>query len=768
MNARFATILTVLLIAAAARASAQRSILTLMPRPKAAFERPGQFVFSNQTVILSPDLPEAQGVMQEEYLARQIKERFGITISSTIEDKPIYYQGKSAIRICFNTVDERPLLQIPPGETIPDSNGYILNIAPDRIAISSRSREGAYNAIATLMQLINNNGGIISAHCAHIYDYPDYPDRWVFSQHNLRGPGSLQALRKIEDTMAAYKLNGMQQNDWKYNVLDQQPRYYFDSVRAFRKYSEERGIDIIPGVAPIGYSDGILYNDPELAEGFPATATFVIEGDTGRLVRDPNITLPNGSFESLGANGKFSGWSFYDEPPVTQDAEHHGGSHSALCQNFTNGNTSGNCRFSRKLTCKPFHSYRMSAWVKTESLKADDVRLLAIGTDDANASRTLTYTAYSIRGTNGWTRVQVSFNSLQFPYAQVYAGVWGGESGKIWWDDFTVEESGLGNIIRRDGTPVTVRNRRTGALCAEGTDFAPISDSLTVTNYLQTQRFAPDAPAPTFRRRPGGAIANGDTVTISYFHPLTTVADEQGGGSVMVCPAEEKLYPVLNRQIRGVDSLYNTLLSFPLGRARFFMGHDEIRAMNWDSSCQRQHLPPSALLANNLKRCQSIIQGISPGAETFVWSDMFDSLHNAYNNYYLINGDLTGDWDSIPTTPVIVNWNGGNMDRSLGFFADHGFRQITSPYYDAGSPDGIRAWRLAMQGKEGMLGMMYTTWSNDYNVLVPFSYYAWGAGPYIIHVPYDSTIVERFGKPFCFSAIVLPDPYDKSDTIRTR
>ncbi|MEP7219226.1 MAG: carbohydrate binding domain-containing protein, partial [Bacteroidota bacterium] len=571
-----------------------------------------------------------------------------------------------------------------------------------------------------------------------------------------------------QPTLAAHKLNGIQQNDWKYNTLDQQPPYYFDSVLAFRQYSDERHIGIIPGVAPIGYSDGILYNNPRLAEGFPATATVVVEGDTGRLLRDPNIMLPNGSFENLGSNGKFSGWSYYDDLPVTQDAEHHGGSHSALCQNFTNGNPSGNCRFNRKLTCKPFHAYRMSAWVKTESLKVDEVRLLAIGTDDANNSRSLTYTAYSISGTNGWTRVQVSFNSLQFPSVLVYAGVWGGKSGKIWWDDFTIEESGLSNIIRRDGTPLTVRNNRTGALCAEGTDFAPISDSLTVTNYLQTQRFAPEAPAPTFRRRPGGSIANGDTVTISYFHPLTTVADEQGGGSVMVCPAEEELYPVLRKQIRGVDSLYNTTISsLPPAGAKFFMGHDEIRSMNWDSSCRRQHLPPSALLANNLKRCQGIIEETRPGAETFVWSDMFDSLHNASNNYYLINGDLTGVWDSIPTTPVIVNWNSGNMEKSLSFFADHGFRQITSPYYDAGSADGIRAWRMAMEGKEGMLGMMYTTWGTDYNFLVPFSYYAWGAGPYIVHVPYDSSIIKRPGDTLCFSALILPDPYDKSDKIQT-
>ncbi|MEP7218560.1 MAG: glycoside hydrolase family 20 zincin-like fold domain-containing protein, partial [Bacteroidota bacterium] len=188
MNARFATILALLVIAAASQGRAQRSILTLMPRPKAAFQRPGQFVLSNETVLLIPDMPDFPGPYQDDYLLRQIRERFGLTLNTVrMVDFPSTYLGKSAIVITSANPHDRPLFQIPPGETIPDSAGYVLNISPDRIAISSRGREGAYNAIATLMQLINNNGGVISAGCAHIYDYPDYPNRWVFSQHNLRG-----------------------------------------------------------------------------------------------------------------------------------------------------------------------------------------------------------------------------------------------------------------------------------------------------------------------------------------------------------------------------------------------------------------------------------------------------------------------------------------------------------------------------------------------------------------------------------------------------
>jgi hypothetical protein len=143
---------------------------------------------------------------------------------------------------------------------------------------------------------------------------------------------------------------------------------------------------------------------------------------------------------------------------------------------------------------------------------------------------------------------------------------------------------------------------------------------------------------------------------------------------------------------------------------------------------------------------------------------MVDSLHTAHDAYYLINGDLTGDWDSIPRSTTIVNWN-GSRDASLAFFAAHGFEQITSPYYDAGNDDGIRAWRLAMEKTPNVRGMMYTTWSADYRHLVPFAYYAWGAGPYIIHHPLDSGASRDAGDMTCFNATVLPDPFDPADSI---
>jgi hypothetical protein len=132
-----------------------------------------------------------------------------------------------------------------------------------------------------------------------------------------------------------------------------------------------------------------------------------------------------------------------------------------------------------------------------------------------------------------------------------------------------------------------------------------------------------------------------------------------------------------------------------------------------------------------------------------------------------VNGDLGGVWNGIPDELVIVNWNSGEKKESMEFFARHGFEQITSPYYDAGSSNGIRQWRHAMEGIPGMRGMMYTTWSADYRFLRPFAHYAWGAGPYIIHTPLDTSIIHAGlrGDSTRIVATVLPDPFDPSERI---
>ncbi len=553
--------------------------------------------------------------------------------------------------------------------------------------------------------------------------------------------------------MAKYKLNGLQQNDYKYNILDRMTAKYFANADTLKRRCNERNIGIIPGVCGIGWSDGILQHDPNLAEGVEAHATYIISADTGRLIPDATVALPEGGFENLNGQGKFPGWGFYDDSFSQDKTVFHSGAASAHAKDIRAANSAGNARFSRTVNCAPRGYYTMSAWVKTANLQGGYFQLLAIGKDAKGASRTLTFTALDVPATtNGWQKIEVIFNTLESVSVSLYCGTWEVASGEFWLDDFTIQPAGLTNILRRNGTPLHVRHKTTGAEFLENRDFSAVIDPLVAQ---KNGSFGPYHAPPTFRRLPSGSLRNGDTVIISYFHPFTAVSDNQGNGSVMVCVSEDTLYSILGDQISRVNNLYRP--------DNFFLSHDEIRNMNRDSSCLRSNVSPAALLAENTRKCDSIIRAVAPASRRFIWSDMFDSLHNAVNNYYLINGNLSGVWKNIPQSLTIVNWNSGKRQQSMEFFARNGFRQITSPYYDAGNSTNIRAWRLAQETIPNLDGMMYTTWAADYSQLRAFGYYAWGAGPCIIHRPIDSTV---FGKTsVSVEADIIADPFDNADNI---
>ncbi len=67
------------------------------------------------------------------------------------------------------------------------------------------------------------------------------------------------------------------------------------------------------------------------------------------------------------------------------------------------------------------------------------------------------------------------FNTLNNKEVSVYFGVWGAAKGKLWWKDWRIEEAGLVNVLRRDGTPCVVKGDD-GTAYEEGKDYDPIVD----------------------------------------------------------------------------------------------------------------------------------------------------------------------------------------------------------------------------------------------------------------------------------------------------
>lgn len=59
--------------------------------------------------------------------------------------------------------------------------------------------------------------------------------------------------------------------------------------------------------------------------------------------------------------------------------------------------------------------------------------------------------------------------------------------------------------------------------------------------------------------------------------------------------------------------------------------------------------------------------------------------------------------------------------RTLKWFADRGNRQMLCGYYDSPAVESnISRWLSASQGIPGVVGMMYTTWTNNFKDMPAF------------------------------------------------
>jgi hypothetical protein len=180
----------------------------------------------------------------------------------------------------------------------------------------------------------------------------------------------------------------------------------------------------------------------------------------------------------------------------------------------------------------------------------------------------------------------------------------------------------------------------------------------------------------------------------------------------MCCPSEPKTMAVLADQAKRMTALWGP------AAAGYMMGFDEIRCLNQDESCRRTGRTPGQILAGAARDASKLLPA---GTPQYTWNDMFDPHHNAVKGpYYLVDGDYAGAWEGLDKSVTILNWNFGKRDASLKFFAERGHRQILAGYYDH-KPEQVKAWLASARGVTGVVGVMYTTWRNDYSNIEAFA-----------------------------------------------
>ena len=493
------------------------------------------------------------------------------------------------------------------------------------------------------------------------------PQLWFYYPTNLLPPKNVDKLEALWKRAAAAGYDHVLLADSKFSRLPTLPREYFRNCERVKQIAADLHIRIVPAEFPIGYSNDLLSNDPNLAEGLPVKGTlFVVHDGEARCQADPAVELNKLAFHD-------------DDVKIESNVA-------------TVHDHAGNARLVFHLKVPAFRCYHVSVSIKTQDYTGHpEIHPIAGG-------RTLNHENVRVARTQDWKPYDVVFDSLDNTDVNLYLGVWGSASGTLQWKDWKIEEVGLINVLRREGAPCTVM-LEDGKPCAEGKDYQRIEDP-QMGNIPYAGEYKSYHEPPVIKT----ALPEGTRLRVSWYYP-PLIYD----GQVSACISEPKTKQLLAEQSKRMKEVW--------GSDGYMMSYDEFRCFNWDASCEATKLTPGQMLADSVRECTKLV---SP-QQAYTWNDMFDPFHNAVEGpYYLVNGPWTGSWEGLDKSVIIMNWNHGKRDRSLKFFADRGHRQILCGYYD-NDLSQWKQWLVSAANVKGVVGYMYTTWRNDYSKLEEFA-----------------------------------------------
>jgi hypothetical protein len=525
-----------------------------------------------------------------------------------------------------------------------------------------------------------------------------FSDRWFYVSRNLNNDSHVEQIAALLKTAGEKDLNGMLLacGIEAYGRWDDARKARLQTVK---QLCAENGVEIIPILWSVGYGTMLGFNR-NLAVGIPCRdVPYLVTKDKAHFADDRENSIKNGGFEDH-ADGRFVGYGWFDKPGEVSfvDTEVKFAGNSALrFENFGDV-PHGHARSCQEITIEPGRQYRISCMVKTEGLApargAFRVQLYRVGGAQLSAATP------ALQATQDWQEYSVNFNAGELDKINLYIGLWGGQAGKLWLDEVKISDLGVTNVLRRPGTPFTVRSADGARSYSEGVDYEPVP---------ATERLLPTTPEPSviLNLLPGGSIQDGERLLLSYYHPV-----RYGTSQITVCMSEPELYALFEQSAKHVVAALNP--------RKWFLSMDEIRAGGTCAACEARNLSMAEILADCIAKQRQIIKNIRPDADVYIWSDMLDPAHNAVENYMLCKGSYVGVWDLIPKDLIISCWYGQKRDISMPFFAQRGFKTQAAAYYDTDNIDGCRSWLDVCNQTPNCTGIMYTTWQNKYELLPAF------------------------------------------------
>jgi hexosaminidase len=247
-------------------------ICPVIPLPEKAEKREGTFTVNNEVRLVAKDITLAPIV---HYLQKELLRTLNLSLVSDAQAK-----SKTIV------------LDLLKGSSAKNGS-YTLEIKMDQVKITSRTQEGLFNGINSLLQLIKNKEKVAQGNyaidCWTIEDEPLYQWRGLMLDESRHFFGK-EKVKQILNWMAFYKLNRFHwhltdQHGWRIEIKQYPkltlvggignfhneyaaPTYYTqEDIKEIVAYAAERFITVIPEIDMPGHASAANKAYPEFSGG---------------------------------------------------------------------------------------------------------------------------------------------------------------------------------------------------------------------------------------------------------------------------------------------------------------------------------------------------------------------------------------------------------------------------------------------------------------------------------------------------------------------
>lgn len=136
-------------------------------------------------------------------------------------------------------------------------------------------------------------------------------ERWVYVSANFLLPAEVNRVEQLMKECRPPGYTHLLITDSKFCRLKELDKRYFQNIARIAATAKQLDLKLVPAVFPVGYSNSLLSQNVNMAEGLPVrNALFEIHGKEATLVADPVVSLPRVTDRKQ--------WNFIDQTLQTE------------------------------------------------------------------------------------------------------------------------------------------------------------------------------------------------------------------------------------------------------------------------------------------------------------------------------------------------------------------------------------------------------------------------------------------------------------------